>query len=126
MATPAQNRAAKINADRHRTPRILSVTADPGGGSMNITFDRDMDTVLPLTVNTTFRIFVPDENLWYEFESGGYVWENPRTLALNSVTQDGEYDGDELFVRYMTGNVSAKGRAHRLLNGERCDRVEII
>lgn len=95
---------------------------------MSVVFDRDMDTALALTANTVFRIVVPDDDLWYDFKaSDGYSWTDARTLAFAASGGDqGAYDGDELFVTYLDGNVSAKGRAHRLQYRERCDRVEIV
>lgn len=124
MATPSQNRASYLNTERHRTPRILRVENVTPGSDMAIIFDRDMDTSA-LSSNFRIRLFDPAGDQWYEFgpEDGGFL--NARTLYVQTPVASGAYDGDELFVRYMSGNVKAKGRAYPLLIGERCDRVEL-
>ena len=123
MPSVAQNLHAYNNTRRHRAPRIVRVYG-AGPDTMVVVFDRDMDTKF-LDAGTFFRIFLPDADIWSEFGSDDSSWLNERELLLQSPTNTGSYNGDELYVRYMKGNVAAQGRHHVLPHGERCDRVEL-
>lgn len=119
MGTPAQNRAAKINADRHRTPRIVRVLSD-GGGNIRVQFDRKMDQRFP--ANVSMKLFDGDSGTFWEF-TGNWTWFDEYNLSTDDVTNTGSYTGPTFLVVLNPGNVRAQGR-YVLQNRERCERVE--
>lgn len=126
MGTPAQNLHAYNNTKRHRTPRIVVASADVGmGGSINVTFDRNMDivpaTFPDLRADFLFCDGVNGETIRYSTEPG---WSDARSISVSEKSRESGYVGPS-FVRYMGGNVRANAR-YPLLVGERSDRVEFI